>query len=188
MFRSIFLMAIGIAVASLVASSFLAQYGAQPRFVQAVLDVMLHRASPARYQPSSSRSTEDRPAVSGSGQIAIAPDRSGNYLTEVEIDGRFIHMVVDTGATYVSLTNADAAALGLRPAPADYIYRTMTANGTGVAAKVRIDRLRIGSMEIYNVEAFVMPPGVLGTSLLGMSALRRLRSFEISGGQLVLRW
>lgn len=180
-------MAIGIAVASLAASSFLAEHGAQPKLIQAILDLMPHGGPQVVHDRLPSR-VENRPVASGWEQIAIAPDRSGNYLTDVEIDGRFIHMVVDTGATYVSLTNADAAAVGLRPAPADYIYKTMTANGTGVAAKVRIDRLRIGSMEIYDVEAFVMPPGVLGTSLLGMSALRRLRSFEISGGQLVLRW
>ncbi|HEY5226121.1 MAG TPA: TIGR02281 family clan AA aspartic protease, partial [Methylovirgula sp.] len=123
----------------------------------------------------------------GDAQIAIAADRSGNYRTDVEIDGHFIHMVVDTGATYVSLTNVDANAVGLRPRPSDYTYRTMTANGMGVAAKVRIAQLRIGPMQIDNVEAFVMPPGVLGTSLLGMSALRRLGSVEISSGQLRLR-
>jgi aspartyl protease family protein len=130
-----------------------------------------------------------RPARSARGQCADRDrtDRSGNYRTDVEIDGHFIQMMVDTGATYVSLTDADANAVGLRPPPSDYTYRTMTANGMGVAAKVRIAELRIGPMQIDNIEAFVMPPGVLGTSLLGMSALRRLGSVEISSGQLVLR-
>ncbi len=181
MFRSIFLMVLGVAMASLVASSFLAEHSAQPKLVQSVLDLM---PLGTLHAPNASSS---RPAVSGAEQIAIAPDGSGNYLTEVEIDGHFIHMVVDTGATYVSLTNKDAAAVGLRPAQADYTYRTMTANGTGVAAKVHIGTLRLGQMEIDNVDAFVMPPGALETSLLGMSALRRLGSVEISGGQLVLR-
>jgi aspartyl protease family protein len=125
--------------------------------------------------------------IEAHGQIAIAPDSSGNFRTDVEIDGHLIHMVVDTGATYVSLTNEDADAIGLRPGPADYTYKTMTANGAGVAAKVHIDRLQVGGMEIDDVDAFILPAGALGTSLLGMSALNRLGSVEMSNGTLVLR-
>ncbi len=123
----------------------------------------------------------------GYGEIAIAPDRAGNYETDVEIEGHVLWMVVDTGATYVCLTNSDADAIGIRPIPADYSYQTMTANGTGVAAKVRIDRLQIGSLELDDVDAFVMPEGALRRSLLGMSALHRLGGIEISNGMLVLR-
>ena len=182
-------MVIAVTLASLAASSFLAEHGAQPKFVQAVLDLILARKLPHDIKPPHDMTlgVSASQAANGSEQIAIAPDRSGNYLTEVEIDGYSIRMVIDTGATYVSLTNADASAVGIRPAPVDYRYRTMTANGTGVAAKVHIARLRLGQMEVDDVEAFVMPPGALGTSLLGMSALRRLGSVEISGGQLVLR-
>lgn len=179
MFRSIFFMALAIGLMSFGATFFLARRMAQSTPGQAAFDLLPSRSQRLeRAQPA---------APTGNAQIAIAPDRSGNYLTDVEIDGHFIHMMVDTGATYVSLTNADADAVGLRPARSDYIYRTMTANGTGVAAKMRIDQLRIGPLQIDNVEAFVMPPGVLGTSLLGMSALRRLGSVEISSGELVLR-
>ncbi|MGB8276355.1 MAG: TIGR02281 family clan AA aspartic protease [Methylovirgula sp.] len=181
MFRSIFLMVLSVAMASLVASSFLSWRVAQSKQGQSVFD-LLPSAAPPRLE-----SVQHSTAAGGFGQMEIAPDRSGNYLTEAEIDGHLIHMVVDTGATYVSLTNSDASAIGIRPAPMDYHYRTMTANGTGVAAKVRIATLRLGQMEINDVEAFVMPPGVLGTSLLGMSALSRLGKVEISGGQLVLR-
>lgn len=126
-------------------------------------------------------------SVSGFGEIAIAPDSSGNYLTEVEIDGHDIRMVVDTGATYVSLTSEDASDIGISPAPADYRFRTMTANGVGTAAKVHIGALRIGNMEIDDVDAFVMPAGALARSLLGMSALSRLGGVEISDGRLVLK-
>ena len=183
MFRSIFLLVLAVAVASLAVSSFLAQQGAQPKFIQSVRDLMPGSTPPHQVTPA----TMQRYATNGSEQIAIAPDRSGNYFTDVEIDGHLIRMMVDTGATYVSLSDADASAVGIRPAPVDYRYRTMTANGTGVAAKVHIAALRLGQMEVDDVEAFIMPPGALRTSLLGMSALRRLGSVEISGGQLVLR-
>lgn len=180
MFRSIFLTVVGLTLVSLAASSFLAGRMVQSKQGQSVFDL----APSAAPRPASA---DRRAAAGGYGQIAIAPDASGKYVTEVEIEGHFIHMVVDTGATYVALTNEDAAAVGLCPGRADYIYPTMTANGTGVAAKMRINQLRIGSLQIYDVDVFVLPPGVLGTSLLGMSALSRLGSIEISSGQLVLR-
>lgn len=180
MFRSVFFMAFAIGLMSFGATLFLARHMAQPMRGSAIFG-FLHATPKHLHTPVRMTSTTD------GAEIAIAPDRSGNYLTDVEIDGRVVHMMIDTGATYVSLTNADANALGLHPAPSDYIYRTMTANGAGIAAKVRIGRLRIGPMQIDDVEAFVMPPGVLGTSLLGMSALRRLGSVEISSGELVLR-
>ena len=50
----------------------------------------------------------------------------------------------------------------------------------------RINTLRLGDMEFYNVDAFVMPASP-GTSLLGMSALSQLSKVEISDGRLVLR-
>jgi aspartyl protease family protein len=176
MFRSVFFSVAALAVMSYAASNYLAgRFNAQPP-QQASLE-----SAPADPVP--------QPQGSGSGydEIQLAPDASGNYLTDVDIDGHLIRMIVDTGATYVSLTNEDANAIGINPAPAEYRYRTMTANGVGVAAKVNIPRLRLQQMEIYDVEAFVMPQGALHTSLLGMSALSHLAKVEISGGRPVLR-
>jgi aspartyl protease family protein len=119
--------------------------------------------------------------------VEIAPDSAGNYLTDIDIDGRTIHVVVDTGATYLSLTSEDADALGLNLAPADFRYQTMTANGIGTAAKVRLNAIRIANIEIDDVDALVMQPGALGRSLLGMSALSRLGGVRISDGRLVLQ-
>lgn len=119
--------------------------------------------------------------------VEIVPDAGGNYLTDIDIDGRTIHVVVDTGATYLSLTSEDADALGINLAPADFHYRTMTANGIGTAAKVHLNTIRIANIEIDNVDAFVMQPGALGRSLLGMSALSRLGSVHIADGRLVLQ-
>lgn len=120
-------------------------------------------------------------------RIEIAPDAAGNYLTDIDIDGRTIPVIVDTGATYLSLTSEDADALGINLAPADFRYRTMTANGISTAAKVHLDAVRIANIEIDDVDALVMRPGALGRSLLGMSALRRLGGVHISDGRLVLQ-
>jgi aspartyl protease family protein len=119
--------------------------------------------------------------------VEIAADASGNYLTNIDIDGRTIPVVVDTGATYLSLTSDDADALGINLAPSDFRYRTMTANGVGTAAKVHLNAVRIANIEIDDVDALVMQPGALGRSLLGMSALSRLGGVHISNGRLVLQ-
>lgn len=119
-------------------------------------------------------------------KVEIAPDAAGNYLTDIDIDGRTIHVIVDTGATYLSLTSEDADSLGINLAPADFRYRTMTANGVGTAAKVHLNAMRIANIEIDDVDALVMQPGALGRSLLGMSALSRLGGVHISDRRLIL--
>lgn len=179
MLRSVVTSSVILVAISLVMSSLLASRQSRPIAVSVKPSAM---APAPNTQPFSSTG-----GAEGFGQIAIAPDQFGNYLTDVEIDGRAIKMVVDTGATYVSLTSQDADALGINLAPVDFRYRTMTANGEGTAAKVHLNAVRIANIEIDGVDAFVMPPGSLGHSLLGMSALSRLAKVEISEGRLVLR-
>lgn len=176
MFRSFFFMVLALALISYGASSYLARHVSRSASELSAAD----RDAGAPVAPQEE-------AKGGPGELQIAPDSTGNYFTDADIDGHLIRVVVDTGATYVCPTHEDADALGIQPAPADYHHRVETANGVGVAAKVRIDRLRLGQMEIDDVEAFVMPAGLLRTSLLGMSALSRLARIEISGGRLVLR-
>ncbi len=126
-------------------------------------------------------------SASGLDTIEIAPDRTGNYETDIEIYGRPIHVMIDTGASYLALSAQDAETLGLHPMPNDFRYRTSTANGIGSAAKVHIGALYIGDFSIYDVDAFVLQPGALQHSLLGMNVLSRLGGVHISDGRLVLQ-
>jgi aspartyl protease family protein len=63
----------------------------------------------------------------------------------------------------------------------------LTANGRTVAARVRLEKVAIGPLDHKNVDALVAQPGALTQSLLGMSFLSRLRSYEFSGDFLTLR-
>ena len=63
----------------------------------------------------------------------------------------------------------------------------MTANGRTVAARVYLNEVAIGPLDRTKVEALVAQPGALTQSLLGMSFLSRLRSYEFSGDFLTLR-
>lgn len=53
-------------------------------------------------------------------------------------------------------------------------------------APVSLDRVRVEDITIRNVPAAVAEKGALGTRLLGMSFLSRLKNFQIQQGELVL--
>ena len=96
-------------------------------------------------------------------------------------------MLVDTGASTVVLKPADAQTLGVDMSKLRYTVPVQTANGTTYAAHVRLKRISVGAIGFNDVEALVSKPGALKDSLLGMSFLNRLRSYEFSGEFLTLR-
>ena len=79
-------------------------------------------------------------------------------------------------------TKAGIATEGL-----EYAVPITTANGAALAAPVRLRVLAIGPIRLENVEALVAQPGSLNESLLGMSFLTRLRSYEFKGNYMTLR-
>ena len=119
-------------------------------------------------------------------QVALSADRNGHYLADATINGITVRVMVDTGATTVALSADTASRLGIAPAQASYRVEISTANGAVTAAPVIVDHIRVGQIDVYNVQAIVMPPGALSINLLGMSFLSKLSRFEAGGGQLVL--
>ena len=95
--------------------------------------------------------------------------------------------MLDTGASSVVLTEDDAKAAGLPIAMLSYTVSIETANGRAGAAPVTLDRVAIGGLEERSVEALVVQPGQLRTSLLGMSFLNRLQGWQVNGDRLVLK-
>ncbi len=117
-------------------------------------------------------------------QVGKAAD--GHYWAEAEVDGRWVRLLVDTGASEVALTQADAERLGLDPAALDYVRPVMTAHGQTRAATVKLDHVAIAGARVDGVEAIVVKDG-LATSLLGMSYLGRLSRFEATRTALILQ-
>ena len=125
-------------------------------------------------------------SVSGR-RVTLESDPRGHFNTEAQINGKSIGVMVDTGATSVALRHEDLPRLGLRPVmPSDYTVPISTAAGTVHAARVTLGEVRIGNVRVKNVEALVLPDKMLGTNLLGMSFIRRLSKFDMSGGRLTL--
>lgn len=119
--------------------------------------------------------------------IALNADRNGHFLADAVVDGRSLRMMVDTGATACSFTEEAAARLGIVVGPRDFTQPMMTANGLIRVAPVRIGLIRIGPVTVRDVEAVIVPGARLGTNLLGMSFLKRVRDFSIAGGTMTLR-
>jgi clan AA aspartic protease (TIGR02281 family) len=111
----------------------------------------------------------------------------GHFLVEAVVNGEPIDFMVDTGASSVVLTLQDARKLGFTPNTLRFTQEFQTANGTVRAAPVDLRELRIGQLRVFDLEASVNG-GPLAISLLGMSFLRSLDSYEVADGRLILRW
>jgi len=85
-----------------------------------------------------------------------------------------VRFLVDTGATLVALPASEAKRLGI-----NYLQgqrgQVQTANGVAVAYRVKLDSVRIGDIEVNNVDAVVSENDAMGVTLLGMSFLNRWR-------------
>jgi aspartyl protease family protein len=81
----------------------------------------------------------------------------------------------------------DAAKAGIDNSRLSFTVPVLTANGRTVAARVRLESVALGPLARQQVEALVAEPHALTQSLLGMSFLSRLRSYEFSGDFLTLR-
>jgi len=118
--------------------------------------------------------------------VEVARTVNGDFDVTAQINGARIPMVLDTGASSVVLTREDAKAAGLPLEVLAYTTNIETANGRTRAAPVTLDRLAIGGLVEHSVAALVAQPGQLKTSLLGMSFLNRLQSWEVRGDRLLL--
>lgn len=128
------------------------------------------------------------PAASPSSrEVVLTADRAGHFFVHPEIDGVRARMLVDTGASVIALTAADAVNLGIHPAPGAFRVAMQTANGVVHAAHVRLREVRLGAISVRDVNAVVMPRGALSVSLLGTSFLSRLRGYEVRDGRMRLK-
>ncbi len=120
-------------------------------------------------------------------EMIVPAGPNGHFMVDAVVDGVEIRFLVDTGATSVVLTADDAERLGYRLDGLEYSERFQTANGEILGAPLVLPDLRIGDLEIEDVRSSVIR-APLSTSLLGMTFLSRLESFEVRDEELILRW
>ena len=116
------------------------------------------------------------PSSAGGNRIVLPADSRGHFMTQGAINGRTVSFMLDTGATTVAISAADALRIGL-----DYSKGTPvqinTANGVAAGYRLRLNSVRVGDVEVYDVDAIVseqsMPFVLLGNSFINRFSMRR---------------
>jgi aspartyl protease family protein len=139
-------------------------------------------ATPASHGPSHGEVKSNR-----GGTVELHATSNGHFQARVDVNGRSIDVMVDTGASMVALTFEDAEKAGIFLRDIDYTQRVSTANGIARIAPVTLSRVSIGGITVHNVEAAVAEPGKLQISLLGMTFLSRLDRVDMRSGTLLLQ-
>lgn len=115
-------------------------------------------------------------SAGGATTVVLSAELGGHFYSSGSINGQAVTFLVDTGATFVSLGAEQARALGV-----DYAKgqrgTSNTANGTISVYKVKLDSVRVGDVQLYDVDALVsqqpMPVVLLGNSALVRFQMRR---------------
>lgn len=115
-----------------------------------------------------------RASSEGTGtQIVLTAGPGGHFVTGGSINGRAVQFLVDTGASVVAMSEADAERIGLKYKNGQRGYAS-TANGQVPVYRASLDVVRVGDVQVYNVEAMVLPMA-MPNILLGNSFLTRFQ-------------
>ena len=120
------------------------------------------------------------------GEVRLRADIDGHYRVEALVDGKPVRFLIDTGASGVVLSPGDAIRLGYDPRRLRYTRTAETANGTVRSAPIRLEFISVGQIQMLDFPASVNEVD-MSDSLLGMSFLARLRSFEVRDGMFIMR-
>ena len=127
------------------------------------------------------------PAPSAGSRAAfIDREDDGHFWARADVSGTQVKFMVDTGASIVALTYFDAQRLGLEPEELDFDSEIRTAGGVTYGAPVTLESIRVGKVKIENVNAVILRTE-LEQSLLGMTFLGELHSYEVRQGQMIIR-
>ncbi|MFN3911085.1 TIGR02281 family clan AA aspartic protease [Hyphomonas sp.] len=161
-----------------VAAAMVIAFGIAPKFKD-------NAAEPAPVATVAAATPE--PAASpGSRAAFIDKENDGHFWTRADVSGTQVKFMVDTGASIVALTYFDAQRLGLKPEELEFDSEIRTAGGVTYGAPVTLESIRIGRVKIENVDAVILTTG-LEQSLLGMTFLGELNSYEVRQGQMIIR-
>ena len=119
-------------------------------------------------------------------EVRLVRDGTGGYRSPGLVNGRSVEWLVDTGATAVALSGADADRLGLPWRSAGRPVGIATAQGTKTGHRIVIESLQIGDLRVSSVDAVVLDGDYPRSPLLGMNVLQRL-TMRTEGDLLILQ-
>jgi aspartyl protease family protein len=123
-------------------------------------------------------------AASGVRSVVLTADGQGHFLTTAMINGVTVRVLVDTGASFVSLSGTEARRLGINYLAGQKSFSS-TANGVVPTYRVKLDEVKIGDVTLNNVDGMVHAGDALPIILLGMSFLNRME-MKRDGEKMVL--
>lgn len=115
-------------------------------------------------------------STSGKPTVLLAADGQGHFITTGAVNGNSVSLLVDTGASSVSLSASEARRMGInyKAAPMSGVR---TANGIIPAWNVTLNSVKVGGITLYGVEGLVietdMPVVLLGMSFLNRTDMKR---------------
>ncbi len=125
-----------------------------------------------------------QPIAQGKGsRIVLSADSQGHFFTQGLVNSRPVQFMVDTGATTIGMSVSDAERIGLQYKQGQAV-QVSTANGIVPGWKMRLSSVRLGDVEVRDIEAVVTPIS-MPFVLLGNSYLTRFQMTR-NNEQLVL--
>ena len=127
------------------------------------------------------------PVITANHQMVIPQDDQGAFMVIGKVNGQRVRFMVDTGASDTVLSPDDARRLGVDTKGLRYLEEAETANGKGYGAPFAARSLEVGPVRLDDFR-MTINQAPMSSSLLGLSFLNRLASFEIRGRKLILTW
>lgn len=138
------------------------------------------------WQDITSSSTAPIASIRSDGAITLPKQQRGHVRAIATINGEQVEFLVDTGASEIVLTMADAAKIGLTRDKLNFIGVAYTANGPVETAPVILESFELGNVVDRKIRASVNK-GDLDISLLGMAYLNRFSSIELTPEAMILK-
>lgn len=150
----------------------------------AFIGLVMPSGSNVDAEPVSAEAAEEASEDGEGRETKLDRQSDGHFYVDAEVDGAQVNFLVDTGATSVALTIADAERLGI-----DFDREDFTVVGTGASGPVRgqvveIDEIDIDGKSVTDVRGVVLDG--LGISLLGQAYLSELDTVSIKGDVMTL--
>lgn len=170
-----------------------AMFAAVAIVVATQIPALLESTGPAQQEPVVQAPAPKSPVAATPQAASLTPgtmvlnaDGRGHFIGTFRLNGKSVTGLVDTGASVVAINERTARTLGYGANSLDFRYPMQTANGQTLAAHVVVDRVEIGNLRVRDVDAMVLRDEALSTTLVGMSFLTKLKSYQVKGGSLTL--
>ena len=118
-------------------------------------------------------STGGSTTISRGTRIVLTAGSGGHFMTAGQINGKAVQFMVDTGATSIAMGMQDAERAGINYKTGQVIGIS-TANGNTQGYRIKLNSVRIGDVEVFDVDA-VVTPQAMPYMLLGNSFLTRFQ-------------